>query len=121
MAETGGLTARCLRAARRLLPAGVRRESGELARLAGPVVRAGDAGTGAARGAGGPERSFRLSFPRSRRCSEALRCRLHPPADTDWARLWFILYLSPSEADSLPAVSFPRRCVGSPGFGAGLG
>uniref|UniRef100_A0A8C9G4B8 Multidrug and toxin extrusion protein n=1 Tax=Pavo cristatus TaxID=9049 RepID=A0A8C9G4B8_PAVCR len=37
MAETGGLTARCLRAARRLLPAGVRRESGELARLAGPV------------------------------------------------------------------------------------
>ncbi|XP_042686119.1 multidrug and toxin extrusion protein 2-like [Centrocercus urophasianus] len=37
MAETGRLTARCLRAARRLLPAGVRRESGELARLAGPV------------------------------------------------------------------------------------
>ncbi|XP_072209560.1 multidrug and toxin extrusion protein 2-like isoform X2 [Excalfactoria chinensis] len=37
MAETGGLTARWLRAARRLLPAGVRRESGELARLAGPV------------------------------------------------------------------------------------
>ncbi|XP_042735939.1 multidrug and toxin extrusion protein 2-like [Lagopus leucura] len=37
MAETGGLTARCLRAARHLLPAGVRRESGELARLAGPV------------------------------------------------------------------------------------
>lgn len=86
MAETGGLTARCLRAARRLLPAGVRRESGELARLAGPVVRAGDAGTGAARGAGGPERSFPRRFPRSRRCSEALRCRLHPPAGTDGAR-----------------------------------
>ncbi|XP_035198699.1 multidrug and toxin extrusion protein 2-like [Oxyura jamaicensis] len=34
---TGGLAARCLRGARRLLPAGVRRESRELAPLAGPV------------------------------------------------------------------------------------
>lgn len=67
MAETGGLTARCLRAARRLLPAGVRRESGELARLAGPVVRAGTAGLrgGERRGARGGGGLNERSFPRS--------------------------------------------------------
>ncbi|KAM6338217.1 multidrug and toxin extrusion protein 1 isoform 2-T2 [Alca torda] len=36
-AAAGGAVARCLRGARRLLPAGARRESCELARLAGPV------------------------------------------------------------------------------------
>lgn len=134
MAETGGLTARCLRAARRLLPAGVRRESGELARLAGPVVRAGTAGLrgGERRGArgGGGERT-ELSAELFR-CSEPLRCRPHLPASTDGAHPFAITQRgtflpsrpSPSAGGALGARAFllvwaenpskPMLCVLSP-------
>lgn len=60
MAAATAAAARRLRGVRRLLPAGARRESCELARLAGPVVRTGegrrDGETGDGDGARQPSR-----------------------------------------------------------------